>query len=185
MLRFTLTNECFSISLLRNPMNVCWNPQNRAHYSETINLRGQHVEVSLKNEHFSHLSAWKLHKWVLELLEQGLFFQDNWFEWVICLCLLWKMNIFPSYLLGSTINVCWNSQNRARFSKTIGLRGHMPRFTLKMNMFSDLSPEKPHKYVSKSFRTGLVFPRWSIWGVHMPRFSGKMNIFPSICLESV
>ena len=33
-------NECFPIYLLGNPINVCWNPQNRTHFSETINLRG-------------------------------------------------------------------------------------------------------------------------------------------------
>ena len=127
-LGLALKNEHLPIYLLRNPINVFWNSQNRACFSETIDLRGHisrfiwkmnvflslsletpwmcvetlrtgliilrhqfegsHVEVSLKNEHFSHLSAWKLHKWVLELLEQGSFFQVNWFEWFICLCLL-------------------------------------------------------------------------------------------------
>ena len=45
-------NECFSIYLLGNPINVCWNPQNRAHFSKTINLRGSHAEVYSKNECF-------------------------------------------------------------------------------------------------------------------------------------
>ena len=34
-------------------------------------------------------------------------------------------------------------QNSAHFSKTIDLRGHMPRFTLKMNVFPFISSEKP------------------------------------------
>ena len=42
-----------------------------------------------------------------------------------------KIKCFPSYLLGNPINVCWNPQNRAWFSKTITLRGHMQRCTLK------------------------------------------------------
>ena len=33
-------NECFPIYLLGNHINVCWNPQNRAQLSETIDLRG-------------------------------------------------------------------------------------------------------------------------------------------------
>ena len=32
-------------------------------------------------------------------------------------------------------NVCSNPENRAHFSQMIDLRGHMPRFTLKMNTF--------------------------------------------------
>ena len=28
-----LENECFPIHLLSNPINVCWNPQNRTHFS--------------------------------------------------------------------------------------------------------------------------------------------------------
>ena len=38
---------------------------------------------------------------------------------------------FPIYLLGNTINVCWNCQNRVCFYEMINLRGHMPRFKLK------------------------------------------------------
>ena len=34
-------------------------------------------------------------------------------------------------------------QNRAHFSKMIDLRGHMPRFTLKMNVFPSISLETP------------------------------------------
>ena len=32
-------------------------------------------------------------------------------------------------------------QNRVHFSKTINLRGHIPRFTLKMNVFPSISLE--------------------------------------------
>ena len=60
-----------------------------------------------------------------------------------------KMNVFPIYLLGNTINVCSDPQNSAHFSKMIDLRGHMPRFTLKMNVFTSIIPEKPHKCVLK------------------------------------
>ena len=45
---------------------------------------------------------------------------------------------FPIYLLGNTINVCWNPHNSAGFSETIDLRGHMPRFTQKMNIFPSI-----------------------------------------------
>ena len=40
-------------------------------------------------------------------------------------------------------------QNRACFSETIDLRGHMPRFSLKMNVFPSIYPQKPHKCVLK------------------------------------
>ena len=116
---------------------------------------------------------------------------------------------FPIYLLKNPINVCWNPQNSARFSKTFDLRCHMPRFTLKMNIFPSISLETP-KMCVEILRTVLISPRQSIWGVtclglvekfmfshlcpflsetidsrgHMPRFTLKMNIFPSISLES-
>ena len=111
----------FSHLSLWKPINVCWNPQNRARFYETIHLRGHMPRFTSKNKCFPiyliriarnvvlklseqgsffwpwliwgvtwlglvekwmffHLCAWKLHKWVLELSEQGLFFQDNRFE---------------------------------------------------------------------------------------------------------
>ena len=52
-----------------------------------------------------------------------------------------KNAYFPIYLLRNPINMCSNPENRAHFSKTIDLRGHMPRFTLKMNVFPSISLE--------------------------------------------
>ena len=57
---------------------------------------------------------------------------------------------FPIYFLGNTINVCWDPLNRACFSETINLRGHMPRFTLKMNVFPSISLELPEMCVKLS-----------------------------------
>ena len=54
-----------------------------------------------------------------------------------------KMNIFTTFVLGNTINVCSDPQNSARFSKMINLRGHMPKFTLKMNILPPMSLETP------------------------------------------
>ena len=71
---------------------------------------------------------------------------------------------FPIYLLGNTINVCWNCQNRVCFYEMINLRSHMPRFNWKINVFPFISLETPWTCV-ETLRTGLVFPRWSIWGV--------------------
>ena len=76
MPRFTAKNECFPIYLLGNPINVCSNPQNRAHFSEAINLRG-HMPGVMKKSVFPHLSSRTHHKCVLKPSEQGLFFQDN------------------------------------------------------------------------------------------------------------
>ena len=83
---------------------------------------------------------------------------------VTCLGFTLKMNVFPSISSINAMNVCWNPQNSARFSKTIDLRGHMPRFTLKMNVFPSISSKMPWMYV-EILRTVLVFPRRSIWGV--------------------
>ena len=60
------------------------------------------------------------------------------------------------YLLENPINVCWNPHNRDNFSETIDLSGHMPMFTLKMNVFPSISLETP-KMCVETLRTVLVF----------------------------
>ena len=69
-----------------------------------------------------------------------------------------KNACLPIYLLVSPINMCSNPDNRAHFSKTINLRGHMPRFTVKMNVFPSISLETP-KMCVQTLTTGLNFPR--------------------------
>ena len=147
MPRFTLKNECFPIYLLGNAKNVCWNPQNRDHFFQDDRFEGSHAYIYLKNEHF------------------------------------------PIYLLGNPKNVCWNPQNRACFSKTIDLRGHMPRFTLKW-MFSHLSPWKPQN-VCWNPQNSACFSKMIDLRGHMPRFTLKMNVFPiflttpELCVETL
>ena len=50
------------------------------------------------------------------------------------------------------------------FHETIDLRGHMPRFTWKMNVFPSIFLEMPEMCVV-TIRTGFIFLRWSIWSV--------------------
>ena len=47
-------------------------------------------------------------------------------------------------------------QNRAHFTKMINLRGHMPRFTLKMNVLPSISLETQEMCV-ETLRTVLIF----------------------------
>ena len=119
---------------------------------------------------FSHLCPWKPHKCVLKPSEQCLFFQDDRFEgshaWVYS-----ENECFPIYLLRNPINVCWNPQSSACFSKMIDLRGHMPRFTLKMNI-SHLSHEKPIK-VCWNPQNSAHFSKTIDLRGHMPRFTLK------------
>ena len=75
------------------------------------------------------------------------------------------------------INVCWNPQNRAQFSETIDLRGHMPRFTLKMNVFPSICLETPLMCI-ETLRTGLVFTRQYDLRDHMSRFKSQNECFP-------
>ena len=69
-----------------------------------------------------------------------------------------KNAYFPINLLRNPINMCSNPENRAHFSNTIDLRGHMPRFTGKMNVFPSISLESPKRCVETLY-TGLNFPR--------------------------
>ena len=73
------------------------------------------------------------------------------------------------------------SEQGSFFSETIDLRGHMPRFTLKMNILP--SPEKPHKCVLKPQNSVRFSETIDLRG-HMPRFTLQMNVFPSISLET-
>ena len=125
-----LKNEHFPMYLIKNPINVCWNPQNRACFSEMIDLRVTCLGL-LEKWTFSHLSPYKSHKCVLKPSEQGSFFQDNPFEGSHAYVYM-KNECFPIYLLRNPINVCWNPQNR--MIEMIDLRVLMPRFTLKMNI---------------------------------------------------
>ena len=104
-----------------------------AHFSRTIDL-GVTCLGLVGKWTFSYLSPWKHHKYVLKPSEPCLFFHDNRFEGLHAYVYS-KNEHFPIHLLGNTINVCWNPQNSARFSKMINLRGHMPRFTLENEHF--------------------------------------------------
>ena len=44
----TIENEHFPIYIPGNPINVCWHPQNRACFSQKINLRGHMPRFTLK-----------------------------------------------------------------------------------------------------------------------------------------
>ena len=41
-------NEHFSMYLLGNPIHVCLNPQNKAHFPQMIDLRGHMLRFTLK-----------------------------------------------------------------------------------------------------------------------------------------
>ena len=136
----------------------------------------------VENFMFSHLSPWKHHKCVLKPSEQCLFFWDDRFggshAWVYL-----KNQCFPVYLLKNPINVCWNPQNSARLSKTIDLRGHMPRCTLKMNVFPSIYLKNPIN-VCWNPQNSACFSKMIDLRGHMPRCTLKMNVFPSISLQS-
>ena len=135
------TNEHFPIYLHGNTITVCWNPQNRAWFSEMINLRDHMPRFTLKMNVFPSICL-ETPKMCIETLRTGLVLQDDWFEDHMSGFTL-KMNVFPSISYGNPINVCWNPQTRAQFSEMMDLRGHMPRLTLKMNVFPSISLVTP------------------------------------------
>ena len=77
----------------------------------------------------------------------------------------------------------WNHQNSVCFSKTINLRGHMPRFTLKINVFPMYLLRNPINVCWNPHNSGRFSQTIDLRG-HMPRFTLKMNIFPSISIET-
>ena len=56
MPRFYYKNEHFPINILRNPINVYWNPQNSACFSKMIDLRGHMPRFTLKMNIFPSIS---------------------------------------------------------------------------------------------------------------------------------
>ena len=50
-----------------------------------------------------------------------------------------KIYILPSISSKTPENVCLNPHNSAHFSETIDFRGHMSKFTQKMNVFLCMS----------------------------------------------
>ena len=125
-------------------------------------LRGHMPRFSWKII-ISQLCPWKHQKCMLKPSQQGSFFQDNQFKGSHAYVYS-KNECFTIYLLRNPINVCWNPQNRACFVETIDLRGHMPRFTLKVNIFPYISWETLDMCV-ETLRTMLIFPRGLILGV--------------------
>ena len=136
-------NECFSTYLLRNPINVSWNPQNSAHFSRKIDLRGHMPRFS-----------WKMHVFPA----MSFFIWDDRFEGSHAKVYS-KNECFPIYLLRNPINVSWNPQNSAHFSETIDLRGHIPRFPLKMNVFLSISWETFVSIIYSPFNFSGVPPK--------------------------
>ena len=135
-----LQNECFPIYLLGIPMNVCWNPQNRAQFSYRWTSWGVTcLRFNCKMNVFLSISLESPRIYV-ETLRTGFVFL-RWSIWGLTCQGLSEKWIFPIYLLGILMNMCWNPQNWTCFSKMINLRGHMPRFTLKMHIFPSISLE--------------------------------------------
>ena len=123
MPRFTWKINVFPLYVFGNPINGCWNPQNSAHFSKTIDLRGHMPRFTLKMNVFLPCISLETLEMCVETLKTGLIFQrlidlrGHMPRFTL------KNECFPIYLLGETaINVCWNPQNSACFSKTIDLR---------------------------------------------------------------
>ena len=140
MPRSTLKMNVFqSISLETHKCVV--KPHNRAHFSEKSNLRGYIPRFTLKMNVFPSISL-KTHKCVLKHSEQGSFCWDHQFEGLHTL--VYSQNkCFPIYLLGNHINVCWKHLQQGTFFWDEQFEDHMPRSTLKMNVFQSISLESP------------------------------------------
>ena len=119
---------------------------------------------------------------MLKPSEQGPFFHHDQFEGSHAYVYS-KNECFPIYLFRNPINVCSDPQNSAHFSETIDLRGHIDRFTLKMNVFPSISWKKPINVCWNPHKMDRFSKTIDLRG-HMPRFTLKKNVFPSISLET-
>ena len=96
MPRFTIKMNVLPSISLRNTINMCWNPQNRACFSEMFNLRGHMPRFTLKRNIFPSIS-WETPSLYVETLRTVLIFliwsiwQDHMPRFTL------KRNIFPSF----------------------------------------------------------------------------------------
>ena len=169
MPRFTLKMNVFLSISLETPKMCVETLRTGLCFSKMIDLKGHMPMFTLKMNVFSSISL-ATPEFCVETLRRGFIFPRQSIWGVTCLHLL-ENECFPIYLLGNPKNVCWNPQNRACFSKMIDLRGHMPRFTLRMNVFPSISLETP-KMCVETLRTVMTI---DLRG-HMPMFTLKMNV---------
>ena len=133
-------------------------------FSEMIDLISHMPRFTWKNECFSIHLLRNARNVCCNYLDRVCFSEVNRFDQSHAQVYLKKWMLFPSISLETPYMCVETHQNRARFYKTINLRGHMPRFTLKMNIFPFISLESPEMCI-ETLRTGFVFMRQSIWGV--------------------
>ena len=117
----------------------------------------------------------------VETLRTVLVFPRRSIWGVTCLG-LHKNECFHIYLLVNTINVCWNPQN-GTFSKTINLRGNMPRSYSKNEHFPIYLLRRPIN-VCWNPQNRAYFSKMTNLRGHMPRFSWHMNVFLPMSLET-
>ena len=116
--------------------------------------------------HMNVFPPLSLETWYMcvKTLRTGLVF-PRWLIWgVTCLGLVEKFMFSHHCLWKYHKCVLKPSEQGSFFSETSNLRGHLPRFTLKMNTFPSISLETPERCV-ETLRTVLVFLRRLIWGV--------------------
>ena len=128
---------------------------------------GHMARFTLKSEHFPiyllrnpRFVCWKPQN-------SAPIFWDDCFEGSHAYFYTEKWSFYSAMSLRYTRDVCWNPHNRVCFSETINLRGHMPRFTLKVNIFPSISWETPDMCV-ETLRTMFIFPKKIGLKGHMP-----------------
>ena len=119
-----LKNEHFPIYLLGNCINVCWNPQNRAHFLKMINLRGHMPMFTLKINAFPSISL-RTPKLCVETLRRGIVLARRSIWGVTCLHLLEKWT-FSNLSPWKPQNSVLKPSEQGSFFQMIDVRGHMP-----------------------------------------------------------
>ena len=157
---------------------MCWNPQDSAHFSKTIDLRVTCLGLLLKWTFF-HLSPQKPHKCVVETLRTVLVF----LRWSILRGHMprftLKMNVFPSYLLRNTRNCVFRPSEQCLFFQVDRFEGSHVYVYSKNECFLIYLLRNP-KDVCWNPQNSACFSEMIDLRCHMPGFTQKINIFPSI-----
>ena len=138
--RFTWKNECFPIYLLGNPIHVCWNPQNRSHFSKMIDLMVNCIRL-LKNMNVFSSIFLEIQYMCVETLRTGLVYP----RWSILgsYTLVYSNNKFSHLSPWKCHKGVFKPSEQGSFFQDNWFEGHIPRFTLKMNLFPSFFLETP------------------------------------------
>ena len=143
---------------------MCYNPVNRASFSETINLRGHMPRFTWQMNDFP--SIYTLRNPINVCYNPGTVLDFLWRSIWRVTCLILPNKWMISHLSAEKSHKCvLKPSEQGLFFWDDWFEGHMPRFTWKMNVLLSIYTLRNPINVCYNPQNRLDFPRQSLWGV--------------------